>query len=456
MTTNLLVAVGGALLAIYGAIRPRHQLQSLIALSILTAGVMLDGLSIADEILLACWILGAVAAYPRIQSTAVKSKPVRFERAHKVLFWLFLLYMILQACRGVVEFGEARKLRWVVFYIMILFSVWLVSKRAPLTRSQIYSTILRSSFVYFSIYIAAGLYSESFRGISRWMAQQTEWGSTAYSVFPCLLAIPVAFSALTSKSGQFRYLAWLTLLSIMIAAFYYDSRSVQFVILIFFSITALFAGIRFILKTAVAYSAILAFFLILVWPQNRDISFFFDDLFHSGSAVFSGEGARSGRDMDRWIHMQVAFTSISDKWDTLLFGTGFRTSGTVISLNLYNLYQEHLPGEAAGVTADASTEGFTAFVVENGLIGLSLLILNMLLVIGQITIRTTKKIRCDLIAIIALAFCWMFLINMLDILLFYFLIMPGGPVLMLAAGEEDATAGSTAGSIKSGTLAVAR
>lgn len=437
MTTNLVVAIGGALLVIYGAMRPRHHLQSLLAISILSAGVMLDGLSIADEILLACWLLGAIAAHPRIQFSRVKSKPGRFEQVHKLLFGLFLLYMIFQACRGVAEFGEARKLRWVVFYIMIWASMWLVSKRAPLTKSEIYSTILWSSFAYFSIYVASGLYAEKFRGISRWMAQQTEWGSTAYSVFPCLLAIPVAFSAALSERKKLRSLGWFTLLSIMIAAFYYDSRTVQLTILIFFCVTALFGGIRFIIKTAVAYSAILAFFLVFVWPQSRDLSFFVDDIVHSGSAVFSGAGTRSGRDMDRWIHMQVAFTSISDRWDTLLLGTGLRTSGSVISLNLYNLYQEYLPGEAAGVTADASTEGFTAFVVETGVIGLLLLWANILLVVWQISYRAKGKDRWDLIASVVLAFCWMFLINMLDIVLFYLLFMPRGPILMLAAGDEE-------------------
>ncbi len=127
-------------------------------------------------------------------------------------------------------------------------------------------------------------------------------------------------------------------------------------------------------------------------------------------------------DIDRIIHIQVGFISISESWENFFFGYGLRTSGFIISSHLKRSLEEHgLFHLAAEVKDDVSTEGFTALLVDTGLFGIFLLGMNFLFTARKVIIQRENPYRIFLLLSLILTFFWLFLNNLLEIVLFYFL-----------------------------------
>jgi len=195
-------------------------------------------------------------------------------------------------------------------------------------------------------------------------------------------------------------------------------------------------GIKRLTGVLILSCFIFSVFLSFIWAGERDLDYMINDILLSGSAAYQdNEGPDSvgpGRDIDRWLHIQVAFTAVNENWITLLFGHGYRSSGMVISTHLYELYRVFLPDKAMYVRDDESTEAFTAFLVETGLIGYMLLLLNFICVGLQIFREKNNPYRFVLLGSLCLLFLWMVVINILDITLFFMAIMPSGLLVLLA------------------------
>ena len=138
-------------------------------------------------------------------------------------------------------------------------------------------------------------------------------------------------------------------------------------------------------------------------------------------------------DIDRHAHIHVSVTSISSDPSTLLFGHGFRQHGWIISQHLRSFYYaHHRPDIARRVKDDSSTEGFTALIVDTGIVGLFLLGANLFLLAWRIF---RQKIGWDgviLVSAIGVLFLWLFVINLLDVGVYYIAIMPSGLLCLLA------------------------
>ncbi len=91
-----------------------------------------------------------------------------------------------------------------------------------------------------------------------------------------------------------------------------------------------------------------------------------------------------------------------------------------------------------GTESGAST-GFTSLLVDTGLVGFILLLLNFVLVARRIIFKKANPGRIILFVSLALTAAWLPITQVLGIMLFYFMIMPGGLLLQLNA---DNSAGS--------------
>jgi hypothetical protein len=80
--------------------------------------------------------------------------------------------------------------------------------------------------------------------------------------------------------------------------------------------------------------------------------------------------------------------------------------------------------------------GFTALLVETGIVGLGLLMINFFLAGLEIIFFRPKGMKLMLLYCLALAFAWILITDPFDIVLFYLIIMPAGLFYQLAAVEN--------------------
>ena len=417
---------------------PKNLWPLLIVISVATAGIAINGYTIVDEYLAFCLLLGVFMFI----SLGFKFPPQltsdRLERFHHIVFFILIVYLIAQTFRGIIEMESIRKIRWVIFFGMIwgISAIYQRIRYEAVSRDTVLVTFTISLLCYLSFYLIHGIFSEIVRGVSRWDLQRYEWGTTAYTLFPMAVALPAVFGIIRDGHRNIRYLGWATLCLSVFASLYYDSRSALVAVLGLFFLTMPALGIKRLTGVLILSCFIFSVFLSFIWAGERDLDYMINDILLSGSAAYQdNEGPDSvgpGRDIDRWLHIQVAFTAVNENWITLLFGHGYRSSGMVISTHLYELYRVFLPDKAMYVRDDESTEAFTAFLVETGLIGYMLLLLNFICVGLQIFREKNNPYRFVLLGSLCLLFLWMVVINILDITLFFMAIMPSGLLVLLA------------------------
>ena len=307
--------------------------------------------------------------------------------------------MIFQSTRGMIELESLRKIRWVIYYAMLGILPFIISRRGfPVPSGRKISLIVVSAALgYFLLYFAVGLFYEIIAGELRWNIQNVEWGGTVYAAFPLVIAVPALIFSIKDKSRIYRRVAWITLIIIVSTAFYYDSRASWLAILGFFIVALPMLGFRKSICCLFVFLIIPGLFANFIWTSQSDLGAFGDMLFKSTKLFWApSESVDAG---GRALHLKMAFPIISSSWETFFFGYGFRASGPVIGSYLADLYLEF--GHSAKVTAAAgdyqSTIGFTTLVVETGLIGLLLLVMNCLVVARRLLIQKERQGRIILL-----------------------------------------------------------
>ena len=81
---------------------------------------------------------------------------------------------------------------------------------------------------------------------------------------------------------------------------------------------------------------------------------------------------------------------------------------------------------------DVSTEAITNLLVDTGMVGLLLLLINFVLVALQIFRFKGNPNRNVLVLSLFIMFGWLFVINIVDVTLFYLMIMPYGFLIQLS------------------------
>jgi len=441
-------AIGLAIVA-YTARKPQMFWPILIVGSIVSTGFMLHGYTMADEYVVGCLILGSLAAgavRPRnlsvIRSEGVHSSDL--DRLHRFVFAVWIMYMLFECFRGMIVLSSPRKVRWIVYFLMLGILMPILSGKKYSTPSvrKMSFLVVAAALIYFSFYSGYGLFFELL-GINRYDLQYAMvgvgvnvgaiaiWGTTAYTMFPLVIAMPACFIIINDKSRVYRLLGWITLLVSACTALYYDSRVAILTITAFMLISLFSLGIRRWLTMVVICVFILSFFFSFVWQKNRNIGYFLSDTFGTISSLRQAEQSGvGGHDIDRYVWAKAGLFSISDSWQHFLFGYGFRTSGHVVAPHVYDLFISYKRPKA--YDEDVSTEAITNLLVDTGMVGLLLLLINFILVAFQIWRWKGNPNRNVLILSLFIMFGWLFVINIVDVMLFYLMIMPSGFLVQLS------------------------
>lgn len=214
--------------------RPWTFWEMFIIVLIVTSGLKMLGQVVVDEYVAALLVavLGILLWKKRI--SLARPDQGTLARIHRVLFFVLMGYLFLQAVRGLFVLDDPRMIRWIGAFVLIGVLGYLLP-RLPFPRpraERVSFLIVLSSSVYFLVYMASGIIAEFVRGISRYDLQHLEWAGTAGAVIPVLFALPAMF-LLWEKAGSWRRRALImaSYAVIIIMSFYYDSRAVWFVIL---------------------------------------------------------------------------------------------------------------------------------------------------------------------------------------------------------------------------------
>ena len=434
----ILTAISGLLVILTIALKPKFFWPLLIIITCGTAGLMIKGYCLIDEFLLYCLLFGAFLAISIGAVPSRKTQPSRSDKLHKLFFFLLITYFIIQSFRGLIIWGDWRITRWILFYLALgLFSLIISKKDFPVpNKKQIALLISLSTLFYFIAYLTHGFIAENIRGLGRFNLQGVEWSGTAYAIFPMIIAVPSALFLIRDKVVKYKLIGWLVLIILLLTGFYYDSRISFLTILAFLLISP------FILKIQRSIIFLLCFLLIFSLFLNseigkrvfRNIGGFYQTMYRSTITVFLGESGQRPSDLDRYTAWQGALMTVNTNWSTLFWGYGIHSSHFVMQPYLQKLYTEYLPGVAA--SENIRTTGITAFLVEIGLIGMFLLIINFILTALKIISQTSFEFKITAILILLISFIWPFISNIQDIVLFYLLIMPSGLLIQFAKTQN--------------------
>jgi len=441
MANTFLYLFVGIFLLVVVALRPKLFWPALIFVTIGTADLMFSKYTIVDEYFTGLILLGGLLAISMRAIHFRKDREDIWDSLHKWVFILMVVYLIIQGTRGMLGLESLEKIRWLVYYGMLGVLLFMISKKGfPVPEPRkMWLIISGAALVYLLLYLGQVLFIKVVWGMDILEAHALGWKGSAYALFPLVIGIPAAIFLLDEKKYIRRWLGWATLATAILAVFYVDSRATWVAIIAFLSVSLFKLGLRRFIFFLLCF--LLIFSLFLGVGDRAKFIGRAGDFYREMVEVVENIWVplEQKHDIDRIIHIQVGFISISESWKNFLFGYGLRTSGFIISPHLKSLFEEHgLFDLAAKVKEDVSTEGFTALLVDTGFVGVFLLGMNFLFTAHKVIIQRENPYRIFLLLSLILTFFWLFLNNLLEIILFYLLIMPSGLLVQLSKhGTEE-------------------
>lgn len=357
----------------------------LLSIAMLSGVIRFSGISLTDEIAFLLLFLLIISHKKKIERGNSKNISKYYSRtvfSFKILF-IYLIFSLLHGLFYDLYFG---KIRWVIVFTALLLSdstffLYLSRRFKEVNRyhyaSKAYKYVLSFCFVY----VIYGLVAKYLGNIPVGLIQDVQtdawyaiWGTSAYTA---IIFIPLLlFSKALRSDGNLSRGMFLFVYAIVVAAaILYDSRVMMVILLLFF--TAEIYQFRTIYKLIICSSVAVVVAVFGSHVANTTLA-------SSGGFLISlimDDGVIVRGDFDRIAHYIAAYNTLSNSFLDALIGKGFLNAGKAIIPEYHNVYNTF--GFATGsITINLSGEsistfGLSAFFIENGLIGMSLLMLHL-------------------------------------------------------------------------------
>ncbi len=476
---NLILLIVGPVLAVLIVFKPGWFWTLLIAMLIISFGVMFQGYALIDEYYAGWMVVGAIIAW---SMGSVKWKGKRACSFHEILFMLLVIFLIIESIRGLVTLQDWRLLRYISYFSLIgliSFSINRLDFPVP-TFKQILLIITGSGFAYLVLYLAHGVYFEQTLGMGRlgkFAMQGKLWSGSAYAMFFLSVSTPAAVLLFGDRSRNLRAIGLAFLVTAIIVASYFDSRIGLSYLIFFLSIAAIIHGsLKKIASSGIFLVLIICAFFLWTIPIDivlARIIIFADTLkttlaAHGGGingpyntlaqltvAVSSAslEGMNSfkdsmffiadprGSDMDR---SQQLLASLANLWQHLsegdiirfFFGDGmYQHRQTLIPA----LVKIGAPISASGIVRPT---GIALFLTDMGAIGFILLAGNFIATAYAVHVMARGASMGETALwymTLLCVFMWIFISNIFDICLFFLIIMPSGLLIQLVRRATEKT-----------------
>lgn len=410
----------------------------LIIVSIFGEGIRFLGQGFYDELLCGAVVLAIVFRFILEGHDFFRLQKSGRVDLHKLVFSLYVVYMLFQSVRGMITLSDPRMLRWILFHLLLGILAYLTyyeNQRFCFPSWKSASRIiLITSLIYYGLYLTFGLYNEIIFGeAGRFKAQFIMrgfcWAGPAVTVFTVIITMPIAVVFLNSRLRLEKFFSWLNILLLMVVGLFYDTRVVWISVLAY-----LFAAF-----TKIKLKQLLLFFIIFLLvfgffirddPFER-IGMFMDGLLKTVEFLWAPQHS----DISRNLQFKAAFLPILENTRVFLFGYGMYTHRYVIVPYMKALFLKYLPHQNSlgqGVRDDTKgnftiyrTTGFTAMMIDTGVLGMGLLLMNFLCVIYKLLINKNRNTIFFILTLV-IAFLWLLVCNIIGMLLFYLLIIPRG------------------------------
>lgn len=443
LAVNITVAILGLLFGNYVRKHPEYFWRYLLIGCLATSPLAIGGLTWYEELFTGFYLLANLPI-----------KLLKLSKLHYLIFVFFILYMVFQSFRGIIEFGSLvgiegaiRKIRWPIFFLILLglFFKTNNSKIRNLTDKDLAYNIVVFGLIFHIIYILWGVIA-LIKGGSEVYTQNAMinyadvygyapsmflaiWTPTAYVSSILTIVIPAVIMILTNPLRRRRAIAWITLYVLAITEFLYDSRSGSLCLFALVLISFSKLGIR---KIAVISILSVVLLLTAIFISNirrgKSVDYYLSDIKRTVMPEKDDNYDKELQDIDRKIWMYSAIPALTVNPVNFLFGYGFRMSGYVVAPYVHEMFSFY--GRAKEYREDVGTEAITNIAVDSGIIGLILVGL-LFISAGRSLYKQGSDYRIILIASLGLMFCWLFIINIVDLFLLYLMIMPSGILTQL-------------------------
>lgn len=425
----MIAAIYFFIVSYVGLIKKREFYLKVVFSMIVTSGIVLLNLTIWDEVFFLILTLLMLRRFKGIAQNEVSITKITF---FDFIFYTFIGYMIFQSVRGVIEFSDFQKARWILFFVLL----GLFNKRSSVIQNNfsendlLVRTIVIASIVYFLFFDFVGLFYEFGLGLNRFdfqpgHARPLLFGSSAYTMFPIVISAPAAFILMRSKIKKHSRLAWALTIILLFTSFYFESRSSIIAIGLFYLSQIGGKKIKPLILVIIIASLFFSLFSQMGMREFSSVNRFSEELYKP-FLIFSDNYQLE--DVDRWVHIKIAIMPLMKDAFHFFFGYGFRTSGQIIGPYFYDLMRIYDPNKTMAFqdVNNLGTEAFTSLLVETGMVGLalflSLLFVNLRAIYKEENLD--NKITFYLIPVVI--FFWFFVINVIDIILLYLLLAPKG------------------------------
>lgn len=412
--------------------KPKYFWHILVMATILGTGPMVVGYGIVDEYWLACALMGVLLVVSIKKIRNVKNV---FYNFHFIVFTILMFYMVFQSFVGLLVLNDVKIVRFIILFSMLWLLSFVISSfekifPAPPPK-QFINTLFTIITLYLIIYISVGLLTEILVGRNRFELQGFIWTGTTVAVFPVFLALPILFLYINEKSLK----AWkvtFILLAITFTAVYYDSRIIYLVLILLglFSFPLKKITSKKIFRwQIVIIVATLSIFLAVGRKNNATAKQF---LIGIGQTVTGIMGNPRLSDAPRRLDVLASLDVIVCEPMHGIFGSGMGTHKYII-VDYYNKLLSQQMGQYKSEKLRRIAT-FPAFIIDTGIIGISLLCICFLATAQEIIFYTKgrKEIRKYLLLPLCLSFFSMFISINYDLVLFYFMFMPSGILIQLS------------------------
>lgn len=363
---------------------------------------------------------------------------------HIVVYLTVSTFLIIQAIRPI--FGEHQRFGtfWWPLHFLIIGAIAVVeSQRFFISKKNLIINVFLASLLGYLIIATSLTFAPGNEvEILGWV-----FSSKTVLLLPAIVFFPlVTYSIARGNKLQLLSGAIVYLLGLFLAVRLTDRAILITLLLLFVIAIPVFFINRVKTKKQLiifALSFVTAFGVFSV-TQGSMVLTLIKDTINVGQIRHLDTGVVETQDIDRFIHIEAALEVISKEPATYFFGFGFRESSYVMSDNLYKLYEEKMPhlciATELGGTDNMTTFGFSAILVDFGLIGTTLLCLLVSVVLIRVSRATRGFWRIVLLASVLATVAQLFKYNFLHYPLLFLALAPNGIFELFSRfNEEDFT-----------------
>ena len=435
---------------------PDNFLKLFLVSIIIGTGPKILGYPLIDEYWVMMLLLGLLMRKILITNVAVETIERKSFNFHEKAFILLTLYFLFQSFRGGLWLEDPRMLRWIIFFVIIgIIFLTFSNFKQTIDPEYVTKIVIYSSTIYFLLYFLSGYIYELLTGNSKLDLQHLYSAGTSVANFVTaiyVIALIITNQRNTRIGANIKGTNLIIFLSFIIVTFtvvYYDSRAGIFCILGGLGLNFLFQLLNRNKKGIFQFYLVIFFLMgYQFWAvnysnSNRSIQDFLpidSELNLALPKSLAQQNVGAGR--ARILEPKVAFNFITEDSFHALFGYGWYMSRFELiepiaqmrkREQLKRLNMKRLGSSKTGAIQVSSA---SALMVDTGLIGIFLYLLNLLL--GVSTILKSQNNNKYVVSIIYLSIImWALVGTLSSVLLFYFWVMPKNPILLMLEQKKE-------------------